>query len=266
MTNLLINSTPIITFVLVDDSGIEVPGLGTGFTVSLSKNGGAFATGSGTKAEIGSGWYKYTALAADTDTLGPLAFKISGTGTSQQNLLYHVVGAIFEPGEGTYILTTAEAAEVLRCDEDDPNMLMLLPQIDAYIERATGHDWAADTPIREEAKSAARMLLVRWHEDPGGMAAGASLGFGLTACLTQLEALALRYVTFEGLSSSGYIYLPVAVEGMTVGSVTGVVGVSGDQSASFESVISEDGYIYQSSGSDLEDKWFRAYLVPAESM
>jgi len=74
-------------------------------------------------------------------------------------------------------------------------MLMLLPQIDAYIEQATGRNWAADTTVRQEAKSAARMLLVRWHEDPGGMASGSSLGFGLTATLVQLEALALTLET-----------------------------------------------------------------------
>ncbi len=266
MSNILIESTPVVAFVLVDEAGVEVSGLGTTFTVSISKNGGAFATGGGTKAEIGSGWYRYTPLATETDTLGPLAIKASGAGTSQQNLLYQVVGAIFEPGEGPYILTTAEAANVLRCADDDPNMLMLLPQIDAYIEQATGHDWAADTVIREEAKSAARMLLVRWHEDPGGMAAGAALGFGLSAALTQLEALALRYVTFEGLSAAGYILIQNVTAGMTVESVTGVVGVSGDQSANFESVISVDGYLQQTSGSNLDDKWFSAYLVPVEAM
>ena len=89
------------------------------------------------------------------------------------------------------ILTPAEAATVLRVAEDDQNMLDLLPQVDAYLEMASGRDWAADEPIRPEAKSAARMLLVRWYEDPGGMAAGSALGFGLQAAVVQLEALAL---------------------------------------------------------------------------
>lgn len=93
------------------------------------------------------------------------------------------------------ILTATEAANILRCAETDPAMLDLLPQVDAYIQNATGRDWAADDPVPPEAKSAARMLLVRWHEDPGSMAAGASLGFGLTAALVQLEALALQLET-----------------------------------------------------------------------
>lgn len=90
------------------------------------------------------------------------------------------------------ILTETEAANALRCAETDPAMLDLLPQVDAYIKNATGRDWAADEPIRPEAKTAARILLVRAHEDPGAMSAGAALSFGLTAALVQLEAIALQ--------------------------------------------------------------------------
>ncbi|NMC84294.1 MAG: phage gp6-like head-tail connector protein [Anaerolineaceae bacterium] len=97
------------------------------------------------------------------------------------------------------ILTESEAAKVLRTGEDDPVMLDLLPQVDAYIENATGRDWAADEPIQAAAKSAARMLLVRWYEDPGGMAAGVSLGFGLNAALVQLKVLALELAEEESV-------------------------------------------------------------------
>lgn len=90
------------------------------------------------------------------------------------------------------ILTAAEAAIVLRCEATDTNLLQLLPLVDAYIKQATGRDWTADTSIRAEAKSAARMLITRWHEDPGGMVAGSSMGFGLSAALTQLESVALE--------------------------------------------------------------------------
>jgi len=93
------------------------------------------------------------------------------------------------------ILSQAEAATVLRCEQDDSNMIDLLPLVDGYIRQATGRDWSQDTWVRPEAKAAARMLLVRWHEDPGGMAAGGALGYGLAAVLTQLEALALKLAT-----------------------------------------------------------------------
>lgn len=160
------------------------------------------------------------------------------------------------------ILSREEAATVLRCAQDDADMINLLPLVDRYIEQATGRDWSQDTLIRPEAKSAARMLLVRWHEDPGGMAAGDTLGPGIRAVLTQLEALALRYRIFEGNSSAGYIYLPGVHEGDTVSSVVGIQGLTGDQSANFETVISEDNYLYQSSGSNLDEKFFRALIIP----
>jgi len=262
MTTLPLARERLIDFVLVDSSGDEVTGLGSAFTVEVSKNGGAFAAGLGTKAEISDGWYTYELTAGETDTAGPLAVKITGAGADQQNLRYQVSGAAWEPGTGTYILTTTESATVLRCAEDDPNMLMLLPAIDAYIKMATGRDWAADTTIREEAKNAARMLLVQWHENPAMVGSSSPLSFGLMATLTQLEAIAHYYFTFEGLSSAGYVSLPGVLEGETVVSLVGRVGVSGDQSANFESVISEDGYLQQTSASDLSDKWFTAYLVP----
>ena len=96
---------------------------------------------------------------------------------------------------GTNILTPTEASIVLRCDVTDTNMLQLLPIVDKYIEQATGRNWAADATIYNEAKAAARMLITRWHEDPGGMAAGDTLGPGIRAALTQLEALALDLET-----------------------------------------------------------------------
>ncbi len=262
MTTLHLAEAQLRAFVLVDSSGDEVTSLGTTFTVEISKNGGAFAAGMGTKAEIGDGWYSYELTAGETDTVGPLAVKVTGAGADQQNLLYQVSGAAWEPGTGTYILTTTEAATVLRCAEDDPNMLMLLPAIDAYIKMATGRDWAADTTIREEAKNAARMLLVQWHENPAMVGSSGPLAFGLMAALTQLEAIAHYYFTFEGLSNAGYVCLPGVHEGDTVVSLVGRVGVSGDQSASFEAVITEDGYIQQTSTNDLSEKWFTAYLVP----
>lgn len=89
------------------------------------------------------------------------------------------------------ILTLTEAANVLRCEETDPNLVDLLPQVDRYIQMATGRDWAADTTIDPLAKNAARILLVRAHEDPGALAQpAASLSWGLSAVLVQLEALA----------------------------------------------------------------------------
>lgn len=163
------------------------------------------------------------------------------------------------------ILTAAEAATVLRCETTDADMLALLPLVDAHIKNATGHDWAADSSIRAEAKSAARMLLTLWHENPGGSGQGA-LGMALPATLLQLEAIAAQYQEFEGRDGAGAIALPVAQAGDTVSAVTGLIGASGDQRAAFETVITVDGEIQQVSTADLGGKWFRGLLTPVGAL
>lgn len=161
------------------------------------------------------------------------------------------------------ILTAQEAAIVLRCVDSDPNMLAELPSIDAFIERATGRDWTTDSPVCPEAKNAARMLLVQWHENPG-MTGGdpPSLGFGLNACLLQLKALAFRYFEFYGRDGAGAVRINGAFRGDTVDTLIGLIGVAGDQKAKFESVITHDGYIEQISIEDLSEKMFRVHLIP----
>lgn len=90
MYNLTLDAANPIPFVMVDVSGLEVAGLGATFTVSVSKNGGAFAPSAGTKAELGNGWYRYTATAGECDTAGPLALTVTGAGAVQQNLVYEL--------------------------------------------------------------------------------------------------------------------------------------------------------------------------------
>lgn len=164
----------------------------------------------------------------------------------------------------TNILTAAEAADVLRCAVDDARLLDLLPQIDAYIKTATGHAWEGDTPIHETAKAAARMLLVQWFEDPGMLVGGQALSFGVQACLTQLQALALRYRKFMGRNGAGSIEMSGVAMGDKVETLIGLTGVSGDQSTDFESVISVNDQIQQTSTDDLSENWYLVCIAPME--
>ena len=97
------------------------------------------------------------------------------------------------------ILTPTEAATVLRCEIDDQNMLDLLDPVDAYIENATGWQWSQDSEISASAKSAARMLLVQWFENPAqtGSEYDVALTFGLNSVLLQLKAEAVRLKELE---------------------------------------------------------------------
>lgn len=128
-----------IDFVLVDGAGAEVPGLGGVFTVNISKNGGAMAAGVGAKTEIGSGWYSYTLTAAETDTAGPLALAISGAGTVQQNLLYHVEGYTLSPlGAGTDYCTLVELKAALDITDavNDAQLSMAITAVSRQIDNA----------------------------------------------------------------------------------------------------------------------------------
>ena len=165
----------------------------------------------------------------------------------------------------TNILTAVQAANALRCDVTDPEMLDLLPQADSYIRIATGRDWTLDTPIHPVAIAAARLLVVMWHEDPAMMAQrNAPLSFGLMSCLTQLESIALKTKTFQGNRGLGGANLVGAMPGDLVSTLTGVVGCSGDQKASFEAVITLADQIQQLTSSDLSARWYRVYLIPLE--
>lgn len=189
--NIQIGTIKRLAFVLVDADGAEVAGLGTTFTVQISKNGGAFAASSGTKAEISSGWYTYELPAAETDTLGPLAIKVTHASIDQQNLVHNVVGYAPATPSGANILSVSEAATCIKGEEDDADMLFLLPLVDAFIKNHTGRDWTLDTTIHPMAKATARLLLVQWHEDPGmGASQTAVITAGLRHNLFELKYLA----------------------------------------------------------------------------
>lgn len=170
------------------------------------------------------------------------------------------------------ILSKAQAINVLRCEESDPRVMDLLPQVDAYIKKATGRDWAQDAVKNPLAVSAATMLLVMWYDVPGQMGSqitDSPLSYGLTNILSQLETEALKYrkVQFAGLNGAGNIPMPEAHLGDDVVSLVGVYGVSGDQSGKFESKISNEGLLAQTSTDDLSDYLFVVILKsPADDV
>jgi hypothetical protein len=69
----------------------------TGLTpaVTISKNGGAFATPAGAVTEITNGWYQVAGNAADAGTLGPLLLHATATGADPDDREFQVVA--FDP-------------------------------------------------------------------------------------------------------------------------------------------------------------------------
>lgn len=60
-------------------------------TVTLSKNGGSFASPAGAVSEVGNGWYKVAGNATDSDTLGPLTLYATASGADPCTELFIVV-------------------------------------------------------------------------------------------------------------------------------------------------------------------------------
>lgn len=117
-----------IKFVMVSSAGAEVAGLGSGYTLEISKPGNtAFVASAGTKQEISDGWYRYVSTAGEADTIGSVAIKVTGAGAVQQNLEYVVeqraLGVAFFPYQvtdgvnpvaGVTVWVTTDAAGAVR--------------------------------------------------------------------------------------------------------------------------------------------------------
>jgi len=86
------NSTSYPTcFLMVSSTDHVTPVTGLTPTVTLSKNGGAFASPSGAVTEIGSGWYALAGNATDRNTLGDFIIHATGTGADPVDDRYSIV-------------------------------------------------------------------------------------------------------------------------------------------------------------------------------
>lgn len=87
-------ATLALVFRLVSSSDHVTPLTGVTPTVTLSKNGGVFASPSGAVTEIGSGFYKVAANATDSNTLGMLALAATASGADAAAMAYDVVANV----------------------------------------------------------------------------------------------------------------------------------------------------------------------------
>ena len=88
-----------LMFLMIDVIDHISPKTGLTPTVSLSKNGGVFASPAGAVTEVGLGWYRVAGNATDTNTLGPLILNASGVGADVVDVEYGVVA--FDPQSAT---------------------------------------------------------------------------------------------------------------------------------------------------------------------
>lgn len=99
-----------LLFLLVDSTDHVTGKTGLTPTVTISKNGAAFASPAGTVSEIGSGWYKVAGNATDTGTLGPLLLHATGTAADPTDVQYEVVA--FDPETTSMGLALAKTTNI----------------------------------------------------------------------------------------------------------------------------------------------------------
>lgn len=121
----------------------------------------------------------------------------------------------------TNILTADEASRVVMVDSTDERLADVLPQVDSYIQQATGRDWTQDSTIRPEAKAAARLQLALTY-DLGAMQPSQIniLKSGLVCALNQLESMAV------GLQAIGNVNSVIYVEDMKAYIETEALGLN----------------------------------------
>lgn len=88
-----------LMFLMVDSTDHVTGKTGLSPTVTLSKNGGSFASPSGAVTEVANGWYKVAGNATDANTLGSLVLHATGTGADPTDKEFSVVA--FDPQVAT---------------------------------------------------------------------------------------------------------------------------------------------------------------------
>jgi hypothetical protein len=91
-----------IPFLMIDSSDHITGKTGLSPTVTISKNGGAFAAPAGAVAAIGNGWYKLTPTAADTGTVGAFLLHAVATGADPCDMVHEVVNPPVNPIGSSY--------------------------------------------------------------------------------------------------------------------------------------------------------------------
>lgn len=99
-----------LCFYLVLSTDHISPATGKSPTVTISKNGAAFASPSGAVSEIGSGWYKVAGNATDSNTLGPLLLHATEASSDPSDKEFKVIAPSLQDGVHFGITSLPNAA------------------------------------------------------------------------------------------------------------------------------------------------------------
>lgn len=101
-----------MVFLMISSADHISPALGETPVVTLSKNGGAFASPAGAISELGNGWYVIAPAAADFDTTGPLVLHATGAAADPTDSTFEVWDGLVDlgPTQTTTIIGNIQGA------------------------------------------------------------------------------------------------------------------------------------------------------------
>lgn len=135
------NTYPLI-FLMVDNTDHITGKTGLSPTVTISKNGGAFASPSGTVSAVGNGWYAVSASTNDPSVLGPLILHATGTSADPTDVVFEVVS--YNPQDSVRLGLTALPNAAAAASNGLPTLGSGTGQI-IVSAGAVSMDWAAIT-------------------------------------------------------------------------------------------------------------------------
>jgi hypothetical protein len=202
-----------ITFFMVSSADHLAAKTASAPVVNISKAGAAFGAAAGAVTEIANGWYKCALTAADTNTLGELAFHITGTGADDTDFREQVFVATVDD-IAAYIDTEVAAIKA----KTDQLTFTTANKVDSTIQAAG--DFAQGAADKVWA-TAARSLT-----DKVGFALSAAgvqaIWDALTAALTTVGSIGKRLADdIDATISSRSTYAGGAVASVTAAVTVG---------------------------------------------
>ena len=164
-----------LLFMLVDALDHITGKTGLTPTVTLSKNGNAFASPAGAVTEIGNGWYKVAGNIVDTGTLGPLVLHATDPAADPLDALFEVVA--YDPLDSIRLgLSALNAGNVVIAES--------IVQAANKIQMRTADSWTI--PINGLGNITARTKLWFAINEPGDADDDADVFIEETAGLTRV--------------------------------------------------------------------------------
>jgi len=222
-------------------------------TVTISKNGGSFATPAGAVTEISAGWYKVAGNATDNATLGPLALHATGTAADPTDTLFEVVvddltTVALRPTTAGRTLDVASTGEA---GLDVANISTLpaggVPAL-SIVDSGTAQSATSTTLVLRAGAAFANSELVGATVFIPTATAGAGQSRVITANVGSTDTVTVDAWTTIPTGTITYVIIPTPPASATALPGVNVVQISGDPDAADNAESFFDGTGYAGTG------------------